>query len=85
MIMDTQLINLLNDKNVYRWGYCSYAVLKNLYLMYYFDDWIDDYRFRKILNELIKNNEMKLIRKNKRYYYKYKDLKIIQNGILHFD
>lgn len=84
MIMDTQFINLLNDKKVYIWGYCSYAVMKNLYLMY-FDDWIDDYRFRKILNELIKNNEMYIIRKNKRYYYKYKDIELNHNGILHFD
>lgn len=84
-MMDVQFINLLNDKRVFLWGYCSYAVLKNLYLMYYFDYWVDDYQFRKILKTLIKNNDMYIIRKNKRYYYKYKDVQPNYNGILHFD
>jgi hypothetical protein len=70
--MEKQLINLLEVKNVRYWGIMKYQTIKNFYNMYYYKDFEGDYKFRKILNNLIKNKDMNILTRNKRYYYIYK-------------
>ena len=85
--MEKQLINLLEVKKVSSWGIVNYNTLKNFYNMYHYEDFEGDYLFRKCLNKLIKNKEMEILTRNKRYYYSYKpnNNNNNNNGILYFN